>query len=254
MSRIRLCVNIDHIATLRQARGGAYPDPLEGARLCEESGADGITVHLREDRRHIQDRDVIALKKIVKGKYNLEMALSDEIIAVAKKVKPDQITLVPEKREELTTEGGLDVSAHFERIRSVVKLFHDAGVVVSLFVEPVKEAVYRSKESGADYIEIHTGSYCMAADAWDGDLRGDLPSGLKRELDRIYHAAAYAAEIGIGINAGHGLNRYNLAPVLASRGLAELNIGHSIISRSIFIGLPEAVKELLDIMRKGGEH
>jgi pyridoxine 5-phosphate synthase len=250
MSQIKLCVNIDHIATVRQARGSAYPDPLEGARLCEESGAHGITVHLREDRRHIQDRDVIGLKDIVKGKYNLEMALSDEIIAIAKKIKPDQITLVPEKREEITTEGGLDVAANFDRIRSVVKQFHDFGVIISLFVEPEKDLVYRSKETGADYIEIHTGSYCTAADDFDGDLYGESPPGVKRELDRICRAAEYAAEIGIGINAGHGLNAHNLKPVLAARGLEELNIGHSIIARSIFVGLPAAVKELLAIIKE----
>jgi pyridoxine 5-phosphate synthase len=250
MSRITLCVNIDHIATLRQARGSAYPDPLEGARLCEESGAHGITVHLREDRRHIQDRDVIGLKDIVKGKLNLEMALSDEIIAIAKKVKPDQITLVPEKRQEITTEGGLDVAAHFDRIQAVVKQFHDIGVVVSLFVEPEREMVSRSKETGADYIELHTGTYCTAADTFGGDLYREPPPVVKHELERIYRAAEHAFGIGIGINAGHGLNVYNLKPVLAARGLEELNIGHSVIARSIFIGLPAAVKELLAIIRE----
>jgi pyridoxine 5-phosphate synthase len=249
MSRIKLCVNIDHIATVRQARGSAYPDPLEGARLCEESGAHGITVHLREDRRHIQDRDVIGLKDIVKGKYNLEMALSDEIITIAKRIKPDQITLVPEKREEITTEGGLDVAAHFDRIRATVKQFHDIGIIISLFVEPEKDLIYRSKETGADYVEIHTGSYCTAADDFGGDLYGESPPGVKQELDRICRAAEYADKIGIGINAGHGLNAYNIKPVLAARGLEELNIGHSIIARSIFVGLPAAVKELLAIIK-----
>lgn len=248
MSKVKLCVNIDHIATLREARGTAYPDTLEGARLCEESGAHGITVHLREDRRHIQDRDVIALKNIIKGKYNLEMALSDEIIAIAKKIRPDQITLVPEKREEITTEGGLDVDANARKISSVVKEFHDIGTIISLFIEPEKDAVSRSKETGADYIEIHTGSYCTAADDFGGDLSRELPAGVRKELERIYRAADYAAEIGIGVNAGHGLNRYNLGPVLAARGLDELNIGHSIIARSIYVGLPAAVKELLAII------
>jgi len=250
MPEIKLCVNIDHIATVRQARGGSYPDPLEGARLCEASGAHGITVHLREDRRHIQDRDVIALKEIVRGTYNLEMALSDDIIAVAKKVRPDQITLVPEKREEVTTEGGLDVAAHIGRIRSVVAQFHDIGTIVSLFIEPDEGVVERSKESGADYIEIHTGAYCNAADSkgWDPSL--EMPADVKRELERIYRAAERAVAIGIGVNAGHGLNRANLGPVLAARGLEELNIGHSIIARSIFVGLPAAVKELLDIIRR----
>ncbi len=250
MGQVKLCVNIDHIATVREARGTAYPDPLDGARLCEESGAHGITVHLREDRRHIQDRDVISLKGIVKGKYNLEMALSDEIVAIALRVGPDQVTLVPEKREEVTTEGGLDVAGNFDRIRTVVEKFHDSGIIVSLFIEPEKDAVYRSKETGADYIELHTGSYCLAADAFGGDLSRDLPVDVKRELDRIYRAADCAAEIGIGVNAGHGLNRYNLGPVLAAQKLDELNIGHSIIARSIFVGLPGAVKELLDIINR----
>ncbi|MBN2079788.1 MAG: pyridoxine 5'-phosphate synthase [Spirochaetes bacterium] len=249
MAQIKLCVNIDHIATLRQARGSAYPDPLEGAKICEESGAHGITVHLREDRRHIQDRDVIELKRVVRGKYNLEMALSDEIIDLALKVKPDQVTLVPEKREELTTEGGLDVAAHFERIRSLVPRFHDAGILVSLFIEPDPEIIRLSREAGADYIEIHTGAYCTGADAWGGDLSGeDMPPAVKDRLAAIHAAAERAVQLGIGVNAGHGLNAYNLSPVLDAPGLDELNIGHSIISRAVFLGLSGAVQELLDII------
>ncbi len=248
MKKIKLCVNIDHIATLRQARGGAYPDPLEGARICEESGADGITVHLREDRRHIQDRDVVNLKRVVRGTYNLEMALSDEIVDLALRVKPDQVTLVPEKREELTTEGGLDVAAHFERIRSLVPRFRDAGVRVSLFIEPEEETVLMSKETGADYIEIHTGAYCHAADEWGGDFGGNAPPAVKDRLGRILAAAESAARSEIGVNAGHGLNVYNIEPILTARGLEELNIGHSIVSRAVFLGLSGAVKELLDII------
>jgi len=242
MADIRLCVNVDHIATIRQARGGRYPDPVEGARVCEDAGAHGITVHLREDRRHIQDRDVYALKDIVRGTFNLEMAPSDDIIAVAKKVIPDQVTLVPERREEITTEGGLDVSAHFNRIREVTTMFHDIGVMVSLFIEPEPEAVLRSKDAGADFIEIHTGAFCNAADAGDA-------AEADRQLARILAAAKHAVEAGIGVNAGHGLNAGNLRPVLRASGLHELNIGHSIISRSVFVGLPAAVKELLDIIR-----
>jgi pyridoxine 5-phosphate synthase len=234
MSGIKLCVNVDHIATVRQARGGIEPDPVEGARICEENGAHGITVHLREDRRHIQDMDVVALRDVVTGKFNLEMALSDDIIAVAKRVVPDQITLVPEKRQELTTEGGLDVRANRERIRSVVEQFHDLGVEISLFIEPDKEAVEISKETGADFIEIHTGSYC--------EVRGE--AGVRRELGRIYEAADHAVRSGIRVNAGHGLNYSNLEPVLHAASLEELNIGHSIIARSIFIGLPAAVREM----------
>ena len=248
MSAIKLCVNIDHIATLRQARGTAYPDPLEGAWLCEEAGAHGITVHLREDRRHIQDRDVFALKNIVRGKLNLEMALSDEIIAIAKKVIPAQVTLVPEKRRELTTEGGLDVAGNFDRIKSAVRELHDAGIIVSLFIEPERDAVSRSKETGADYIELHTGAYCLKADTCAQELSKKLPPEAEGELARIFMAAEHACEIGIGLNAGHGLNHNNLKPVLSARGLDELNIGHSIIARSIFLGLAGAVKELLAII------
>ena len=239
MSRILLCVNIDHIATLREARGGIdYPDTVEGAILCEKSGSAGITVHLREDRRHIQDKDVFALKDIVKGKFNLEMALSDEIIDIAANVKPGQVTIVPEKREEKTTEGGLDVRKNLKKISDTVSLFHRNNILVSLFIEPDKEAIDLSKECGADFIEIHTGTYCNA-------LREDQ---INKEIDRIYSAADHAVNIGIKVNAGHGLNYSNLEPVLKTPGLLELNIGHSIISRSVFVGLPEAVKEMLQII------
>jgi pyridoxine 5-phosphate synthase len=238
MAGITLCVNVDHIATLRQARGGKEPDPVQGAILCENAGAAGITVHLREDRRHIQDADVFSLKKAVRGKLNLEMALSDDVIAVARKLVPHQVTLVPEKRQEVTTEGGLDVKKNFDRIREVVKMFHDLNVVVSLFVEPDTEVAEKSSEMGADYIELHTGSYCDAADGAAGE----------HELERIYNAARRGLEAGLRINAGHGLNYRNIVPVLGTPGLEELNIGHSIISRSIFTGIEGAVREMLDII------
>jgi pyridoxine 5-phosphate synthase len=239
MSHTLLCVNIDHIATLREARGGVYPDPVEGAILCEKAGCDGITVHLREDRRHIQDRDVFALRDIVKGKFNLEMALSDEIIKIAEKLKPDQITIVPEKREELTTEGGLDVGRNMKKIAETVNLFHSFNIIVSLFIEPDKKVIDFSKECGADFIEIHTGTYCNGQDK----------DTIDKEIDRIYTAANHAVKIGIKVNAGHGLNYSNLKPVLKTPGLLELNIGHSIISRSVFVGLSKAVKEMLKIIR-----
>jgi pyridoxine 5-phosphate synthase len=238
MSDIVLCVNIDHIATLREARGGNYPDPVEGAILCEKSGCDGITAHLREDRRHIQDKDVFELRKTVKGKFNLELALSDEIIEIAKKIKPDQVTIVPEKREEITTEGGLDVRKNKNKITDTVKLFHDLDILVSLFIEPEKDVVEISKECGADFIEIHTGTYCNAVRKTD----------LDKEIDRIYSAANHAIKTGIRINAGHGLNYANIQPVLKTPGLEELNIGHSIISRSVFVGLEYAVREMLELM------
>jgi pyridoxine 5-phosphate synthase len=239
MSKIQLCVNVDHIATLRQARGGVEPDPIEGAKICESNGADGITVHLREDRRHIQDQDVFDLKKVVKGKLNLEMALSNDIIDIAKQIMPDQITLVPEKREEITTEGGLDVASNFKKIKDVVKDFHDLGVIISLFVEPDRDTIAQSKETGTDFIEIHTGTYCNAINTID----------IENEIMRIYEAAEYALEQGIRVNAGHGLNYVNIKPILNTPGLEELNIGHSMISRSIFIGLANAVREMVTIIK-----
>ncbi len=252
MKEISLCVNIDHIATLRQARGVKYPDPLAGARVCEESGARGITVHLREDRRHIQDRDVEALKGIVRGKFNLEMALSDDIIAVARRVKPDQVTLVPEKREELTTEGGLDVRGQFDRICEVTGLFRNDGIRVSLFIEPDEETVLLSKKTGADHIEIHTGLYCALYDR--RPERGVDDPETAEQLRRIHRAAETARDAGLGVNAGHGLDCGNLPPVLGAPGLAELNIGFSIIARSVFLGLPAAVKEVLALINGAGEH
>ncbi|MCX7678399.1 MAG: pyridoxine 5'-phosphate synthase [Spirochaetes bacterium] len=236
---VLLCVNIDHIATLRQARGGKEPDPIWGAILCEQNGADGITVHLREDRRHIQDRDVRLLKEVVRGKYNLEMALSEDIIRIALEVAPHQVTLVPEKRQELTTEGGLDVKANFEKIRETILRFHEKGILVSLFIEPDIESVEFSKKAGADFIELHTGTYCNV-------FRTPL---MEKELERLYRAAHHAIEIGIRVNAGHGLNSENVIPILGLAGLEELNIGHSIISRAIFKGLPAVVRELKDVIR-----
>ncbi len=238
MSDIKLCVNVDHIATVREARGGIEPDPVTGALLCEENGASGITVHLREDRRHIQDQDVINLKNVLRGKYNLEMALSDEIVEIACRVVPDQVTLVPEKREELTTEGGLDVKGNFRKISAVTERFQGLGITVSLFVEPDGETVKRSLDTGADSIEIHTGAYCNAFGK----------EGEARERERIYRAAEEAVRIGIGVNAGHGLNYRNIHSVLESAGLDELNIGHSIISRAVMTGLPAAVREMVDII------
>ena len=237
MSDIILCVNVDHIATIREARGGIEPDPIEGAKICEDCGARGITVHLREDRRHIQDSDIIALKSIVRGKFNLEMALSDEIIGIAGKAAPEQITIVPEKREELTTEGGLNVMGNMKKIQEVVNIFHDLGTVVSLFVEPEKDVVEISKETGADFIEIHTGTYCNA-----------VGKDVEKELERIYESANHALKVGIRVNAGHGLNYKNIHPILKTPGLEELNIGHSIISRSVFVGLAGAVEEMVGII------
>lgn len=239
MSDIKLCVNIDHVATLRQARGGLEPDPINAARIIQDAGADGITVHLREDRRHIQDDDVFSLKQVVAGKFNLEMALSKEIIAVAKKVNPHQITIVPERRAELTTEGGLNVADNFDKIKKAVEEFHELGVLISLFVEPDLETVDLSKKTGADFIEIHTGTYCHAHDR----------NEFEHEINNIYKAADLALKLGLRVNAGHGLNYHNLKPILEIPGLEELNIGHSIISRSVFVGIENAVIQMIDIVR-----
>jgi len=240
MSDVKLCVNVDHIATLRQARGGTFPDPVNGAMLCEENGAYGITVHLREDRRHIQDFDVYALRDVVNGKFNLEMALSDDIISVATQVIPDQITLVPEKREELTTEGGLNVKQNFKKIREVVEIFHQLEVEVSLFIEPEIDIIDLSFDTGSDFIELHTGTYCNAIQESD----------IQREKSRLYAASSHALKKGIRINAGHGLNYNNTSPILHMEGLEELNIGHSIISQSIYSGLPHAVREMVTIIQE----
>lgn len=242
MAEILLCVNIDHIATIRQARGGFEPDPVRGAMISEQSGADGITVHLREDRRHIQDSDVVALRDVVRGKFNLEMALSEDVVDVAKRVVPDQITLVPEKRQELTTEGGLDVRANMERIRGIVEVFHGLGVLVSLFIEPDREVVDLSKRAGADFVEIHTGSYCNA--------RG--VEAVDREIGKILDAASHAVDTGLRVNAGHGLNYDNVAAILGMKGLEELNIGHSIIANSVFTGLSEAVRAMKSVITGHG--
>ena len=240
MNKIKLCVNVDHIATLRQARGGTYPDPVKGAMLCEENGADGITVHLREDRRHIQDFDVFALRDVVNGKFNLEMALSDDIISVAEQVLPDQITLVPEKREELTTEGGLNVKDNISKISEFIKKFHDLDIEISLFIEPDTLVIDQSCDSGADFVEFHTGTYCNSVKDED----------INRELARLYTAAEHAVKKGIRVNAGHGLNYKNTTPILGMNGLEELNIGHSIISQLIYSGLPVAVRDMVKLLQE----
>jgi pyridoxine 5-phosphate synthase len=236
--RILLWVSIDHIATLREARGGNEPDPIEAAIICRKCGCNGITAHLRQDRRHVQDKDVFALKDIDRIKFNLKIPLSDEIIKTAIKAKPDQITIVPEKVKERTTESGLDVRRNIVEIKNTVKLFHDQNILVSLFVEPDVEAIDLSKECEADLIEINTGAYCNAVDK----------AMIDEEIGRIYGAAKHAGKVGLAVNAGHGLNYKNIVPLLNVTELEEVNIGHSIISRSVFIGLSRAVEEMLDIL------
>ncbi|MBN2307874.1 MAG: pyridoxine 5'-phosphate synthase [Candidatus Hydrogenedentes bacterium] len=234
---IELGVNIDHVATLREARKGVEPDVVAAAKICELAGAHQITVHLRQDRRHIQDRDVEALAQVLLVRLNLEMAAVDEIIGIAHRIKPATVCLVPENRQEVTTEGGLDVASQRERLTDVVAGFHDDGIKVSLFVDPDLEQIDASAACGADYVELHTGAYANAVGA-----------EVEAELGRLRGAAQRTAEAGIVFNAGHGLTVRNLAPVACIEGLNEVNIGHSIISRAIFIGLDTAVREILDIL------
>jgi pyridoxine 5-phosphate synthase len=233
-----LGVNIDHVATLRQARGGIEPDPLMAAPLAILGGADGITVHLREDRRHIVDRDLHLLREVVPIELNLEMAATKEMLGIAHKVRPDMVTLVPEKRQELTTEGGLDVVGHKRKISDAIKKIKDKGIPVSLFIDPSSKDIETARDIGADMVEIHTGTY---ADT----------SGKKKEaeLQKVYKAAQLAVDIGLVVNAGHGLNYYNVKPVAAIEGLRGLYIGHSIISRAVLVGLEKAVREMKDLIR-----
>ncbi len=240
---IKLGVNIDHIATLRQARKGNFPDPVYAAVICELAGCDSIVCHLREDRRHIQERDLKVLKEVVKTKLNLEMALSDEIIKIALDVKPDQVTLVPERREELTTEGGLDVSGNFEKIKRATEDFKNAGIKVSLFIEPDFNQIEKSKETGADFIEIHTGRYADAK----------TEEEIYHQLDRIIKGTEFAMSTGLRVNAGHGLDYKNVIPICKIKGIEELNIGYSIICMSVFTGLENAVKEMIKIIRENEE-
>lgn len=233
----KLGVNIDHVATVRQARGGTEPDPVAAAAVAELAGADGITVHLREDRRHIQDRDVMILRSTVQTHLNLEMAATDEMVAIAMKVVPDYVTLVPEKRQELTTEGGLDVVKHSQPLARQIELLHQAGITVSLFVDPDLEQLRASAQVRSDYIEIHTGSYC--------DAKGEAQVA---ELGKIEEAIKAGRQLGLRVNAGHGLNYQNIRPLLALGGVEEYNIGHSIISRAVMVGLDRAVREMADLI------
>ncbi len=237
---VKLGVNIDHIATLRQARGEFDPDPIMAARLCEQAGCDSIVAHLREDRRHIQDRDIVLLRKTVKTRFNLEMSLEAGIVKVALAVKPDQATLVPERRQELTTEGGLDVKRHLKRVKKVSQVLMDAGIDVSLFIAPVKKQIDATASIGVKAIELHTGSY---AHAFADRLAID-------EFTQIKAMTLYARKLGITVNAGHGLNYDNTFAIARVKGMAELNIGHAIMSRAVFVGLKQAVCEMIAIIRR----
>ena len=235
------------MATLRQARGGAAPEPVVAAGIAEHHGADGITVHLREDRRHIQDRDVEILSKTVQTRINLEMAATEEMIGIATRIKPYSATLVPEKRKELTTEGGLDVMGQREMLHTAVSRLRDAGILVSLFIDPDLAQLRASRQTGADAVELHTGTYCAAFR--DGDGPG-LPRNVPvlGEFEKIRVAAAHGRNIGLKVFAGHGLDVRNIVPILSLPEIEEFNIGHSIIARAVFIGLGAAVREIADLI------
>jgi pyridoxine 5-phosphate synthase len=239
---IELGVNIDHVATLREARKGAAPDVIMAAKVCELAGAHQITVHLRQDRRHVQDRDVELLSQVLQVRLNLEMAAVDEIIGIAHRIRPQSVCLVPENRQEVTTEGGLDVASQKKRLAEVVKGCHGQGIKVSMFIDPEFEQVDASATIKADSVEIHTGAYANAS----GDKQ-------LAEIGRTAAAAEHAIDAGLAFHAGHGLTVRNLAPIAAIPGLREVNIGHDIIARSIFIGLGNAVQEILDILQAYSE-
>lgn len=234
---IHLGLNIDHVATLRQVRGTTYPDPLTAALLAEQSGADSITLHLREDRRHIQDRDVHIMRGALQTRMNLEMACTDEMLALAEMVKPQDVCLVPEKRAELTTEGGLDVAGQFDLVSNATRRLSAAGIRVSLFIDPEPMQLDAAARMGASVVELHTGAFAEQSGA-----------GQARELSRIQHAARHADGLGLVVNAGHGLHYHNVQAIAAIPEIVELNIGHAIIARAVFDGLPNAVREMKRLM------
>jgi pyridoxine 5-phosphate synthase len=229
-----LGVNIDHVATLRQARGTPYPEPVQAALEAEQAGADLITIHLREDRRHILDRDVTLIAQVLQTRMNLEMAVTDEMLAIAEGVAPADVCLVPERREELTTEGGLDVAGQVPRIAAACQRLHSAGTRVSLFIDPDPGQLEAAAQAGAGVVELHTGCYAEASDSGTRD----------RELSRIREATEHGLSLGLQINAGHGLHYHNVKPVAGIEAIREFNIGHSIIARAVFVGLASAVAEM----------
>jgi len=240
VKQIHLGVNIDHIATLRQARLESYPDPLEAALLCEQAGADSIVAHLREDRRHIQDSDVVRLKKKLTKRFNLEMSLAPEIVSLALRLKPDQVTLVPERRQELTTEGGLDVVKAKAQLNKIIPQFHKKKIKVSLFIAPVLRDINVSASLGVDAVEIHTGTYALAKTKTKATI----------ELNKIKKASAYAATLGLDVYAGHGLTYHNVKSIAAIPEMQELNIGHAMIGYAAFYGLKKAVQDMKRLMKE----
>jgi pyridoxine 5-phosphate synthase len=237
----RLGVNVDHVATLRQSRRTAYPDPVAAAMLAELAGADQITIHLREDRRHIQERDLQVMRRTVNTRLNLEMAATQEMVKIAYEVRPDECTLVPERREELTTEGGLDVAGNRDSVRKVVKTLRDAEIQVSLFIDPDLDQVKAAHRVEAEVLEIHTGRYCDAR----------LASDRRRELARIVDAAKAGSKLGLKVAAGHGLNYQNILPVAVIHEIEEFNIGHAIVARALLVGMERAVREMKDLIAQG---
>ncbi len=238
--KLELGINIDHVATLRNARGTIYPDPLRAARLAEEAGADLITLHLREDRRHIKDADLLALRPLIQTRMNLECAVTPEMINIACQVKPHDVCLVPEKREEVTTEGGLDVVGHFDVVKAATTQLKNAGIRVSLFIDPEEKQIQAAKEVGATVVELHTGRYA--------DLEGDQQVS---ELEHIRKAAQFGVSIGLRVNAGHGLHEGNVKPVAAITELSELNIGHAIVAEALFKGWQKAIVDMKALMVQG---
>lgn len=239
-AKLELGINIDHVATLRNARGTVYPDPLKAARLAEEAGADLITLHLREDRRHIKDADLLALRPLIQTRMNLECAVTPEMIEIACQVKPHDVCLVPEKREEVTTEGGLDVLKYFEEVKTATTQLKNAGIRVSLFIDPEEKQIQAAKDVGATVIELHTGRYA--------DLAGNQQ---KQELERVRKAAQFGKSIGLRVNAGHGLHEGNVMPVAAIAELSELNIGHAIVAEALFKGWQKAITDMKALMVLG---
>lgn len=235
-----LMVNIDHVATLREARGTSYPDPVHAAGIAEMAGASGIIIHLREDRRHIKDRDLTILRSVIKTRLNLEMAATDEMVEIARQVLPDMVTLVPEKREELTTEGGLDVKGLSGKLGRAIDSIKEKGIKVSLFIDPKEEQIGAASSLGADMIEIHTGAY---SDAPDEYLR-------REELHKVVYAAHKGKDLGMGVNGGHGLHYYNVKEIAAIPAIDELSIGHAIIARAVFVGLDRAIRDMISLIRQ----
>lgn len=233
-----LGVNVDHVAVLREARKVGQPEPVLAALIAEMAGATCITIHLREDRRHIQDRDLILLRQLVKTKLNLEMAATDEMVNIALETKPDMCTLVPEKRQELTTEGGLDVRTQFDSLKSAIEKLKNAGIIISLFVDPDKDQLLASRDVGAEFIELHTGPYADALSE----------SAQRAELETLIESSRYAIELGLRVNAGHGLNYHNVVRVARIEGMEELNIGQSIVAQSVFVGFERAVREMVKLI------